>query len=183
MSATTPPLHNFMTNKPQAKKLTTKKPRAQNSGKNSIAAQRRRALYRKAHGRIKAAEAQGYYLECIALIESMIADQLESLLAKQHPVVEERLTDFATLGRLCNKNKYTNLPSDLESCLDDVLLWADSRNTALHEMVKLSENNLQTWEDKQSKAKAAIPKGLTLLKQLSSIVRREKKKADQINNI
>jgi hypothetical protein len=164
-----------MNNKKQPTK--SKRTRAKNAGKN------RQELYRKAHGRIKAAKAHGYYLECIALIESMIADQLESLLAKQYPVGEERLTDFACLERLCKKNKYTNLPSDLESCLDDVLLWADCRNTALHEMVKLSENNLQTWEDKQSKAKAAIPKGLTLLKQLSSIVRREKKKADQINNI
>lgn len=57
------------------------KVRAINSGPRSPEAQSRYQLYRQCNAQIKHAMSQGFYLEAISLIETIIADRLESRIA------------------------------------------------------------------------------------------------------
>jgi hypothetical protein len=155
-----------MINKKQSTK--SKRTRAKNAGKN------RQELYRKASGRIKAATTAGFYLESIALIESMIADRIESLLETYNPNEEDRKTDFQALGPLLNELKKINPSADLLDCINKIEAWKWQRNVALHEMVKIEKNNFISWDKKQSEAKDAVEKGLKLFNLLKNIVAREK---------
>lgn len=77
----------------------TAKVRLINTGRTSSVAKARQALYRSCTARIKEAIKLGFYLEAIALLESMITDRLESRIAAIHGQDEE-YRKFRTIGYL-----------------------------------------------------------------------------------
>lgn len=89
----------------------------------------------------KAMEAD-FYIEAIALMESLIADRLESLL---NEVTNSDNFSFKTVGYLANKalnNATIAQNNTLVDILEKIKVWAKKRNKAIHEMSKLSENDI-----------------------------------------
>ena len=75
---------------------------------------------------------------------------------------------FSTLGRLINGLKKVNPDSDLAVRLDD---WKNKRNTLLHEMAKIEDNNYITFEDKYSEAQQCAEEGLALFRDVDKLCR------------
>ena len=67
---------------------------------NDEVGQARMQLIKKALDKIEAAKNQGFYLEAIAILESLIADRLESLIS-----IVDKETGFQTLGNSIKKLK------------------------------------------------------------------------------
>lgn len=157
-----------MANTPKPKKV-----RALNTGPKSVPAQARRALYGNAITQVKNAIEHRYPLEAIALLESMIADRLEARLAwvfNQDPDKQK----FSTLGKLTDElcGKKSTESDDAKAVYKDVQAWADRRNEALHQMVKLADDDAKDWNARNNEAQAAAKAGLTLFRKLDALVRK-----------
>ena len=108
-------------------------------------------LYRQAFSKINAAHRQGFYLEAITLVESLVADRLESRLT----YLLEQDVSFKTLGTLIDKAKKHETDGVLHSIIISRLdNWRNARNEALHEMAKLASGDYRTWDDR---TKGLIP--------------------------
>lgn len=104
-------------------------------------------LYKKVIEHINKSIDNGYYLEAITLIESLIADRLESHLT----FIKGEDFSFKTLDKIV-KN-FSKHKSDIDDDLcrlveEDVNNWKDKRNLVLHEMAKIEINSELTWEEK-----------------------------------
>jgi hypothetical protein len=152
----------------QKKQLT----RGENKGPNSLVAKARQKLYREAISRIKNAIKHRYPLEAIALLESMIADRLEARLAKIR-IQDPCKGAFSTLGKLTKKLGGEELKeSEAAKVLyNAVTLWADRRNEALHQMVKLAEGDTKDWAARLEEAQATAEAGMTLFRKLDRLVK------------
>ena len=122
-------------------------------------------LYRMAYGRIKGAMDDGYYLEAITLIESIVSDRLESRITKLLG------TDFSfkTLGALINKSKSVETDASLSALVQtDLDDWRQLRNEALHAMAKLANGDSSTWEDRMLALVLIAEDGIQVLKAIDS---------------
>lgn len=190
MSATTPPLYNFMTKKPQAKKSSPntapvpKALRAINNQHGSSVGQERYLLYRRARRRVKQAIEAGFYLEAVALLESMISDRIESRTAQLHHQKKEK-REFGNLSNLAESlsGKNSKEPKEAKAIYKKVVAWAKFRNKTLHQMVKIAEKNEQGWEDRLAEAKQTAIDGESLLTELSNMVTSLNRKSQQDRNI
>lgn len=102
-------------------------------------------LYRKAFSRINESIEQGFYLEAIAIIESLISDRLESRLT----FLKGSDFGFKTLGTLIRETK--NVESDLylkDLITNELNSWREIRNKAVHELPKLAHGDTSTWDDR-----------------------------------
>ena len=146
---------------------------AKNMGHKSEVAEARQALYTCAISLVNNAIEHGYPLEAIALLESMIADRLEARLAK----ISSGFTyvrNFSTLGSLTRKLGGEKLKeSDIAKLrYKAVKTWAERRNKALHQMVKLAEGDTKDWAARREEAQATAEAGLKLFRELDALVRR-----------
>ena len=157
-----------MENKTPVKKT---KVRAKNLPDNTVGMERH-DLYQQAIDHIKIAISQGFYLEAITLIESMIGDRLESHLTN----ILELEYSFKTLGDLIT----TTRKNETDEKLRDLVLieldqWRQLRNNALHGMAKIEEGNTETWEQRVSQLPSIAKKGLALMSKIASRVKSLKK--------
>jgi len=123
-------------------------------------------LYKQAYSRINDATKQGFFLEAITIIESLISDRLESRLTflKKHDV------SFKTLGGLIKESRKTETDSPLKELVaQDLDRWRNDRNKALHEMAKIADGDSSTWEDR---VKGIVPVATDGLKILRAIDKR-----------
>ena len=140
----------------------TDKNRAINTGPKSGMAQARKEFYGNAIPRIKRAIEHLFPLEAIALLESMMADRLESRLAY---IFKQRADKrkFSTIGQLVEElcEKKSTESHEEKAVYGHVKTWGARRNEALHEMVKLAEGNEKDWgakiQDAQEIAEAGLP--------------------------
>lgn len=137
----------------------------------------RNKLYREATKRIKKAKQDGYYLEAITLIESLIADRLESYIEKEANQPE----GFRTLERNIkvarqhiNKSPIPEA-QEILPYLEKIKSWSRSRNEMLHQAVKIEEGEDKSWDSTMEKASETVEKGETLFREVSSVIRRIKK--------
>ena len=130
---------------------------------NSVVGKHRREIYKSAFKRIKKANEDGYYLEAITLIESLITDRLESRLS----YLDGKDFSFKTIGKLIKKTNQIETDSELKILIEtDLYEWSDDRNKSLHEMAKIAEDDFSTWDDRYLKLKNISTKGLTLLRKI-----------------
>ena len=167
----------------------TSKVRAINSGPSSTVAQSRYQLYRQCNAQIKHAMSQGFYLEAISLIESIIADRLESRIAHVNSQ-DDIYRKFGTIGELLfgrkSRRKGERIlgllskemaePEELVIIYRMISDWGSRRNTCLHEMVKLDESNGRPWNARYTYAKVVATEGKKLSTLLSKSIRFRNKK-------
>ena len=127
----------------------------------SVVGRTRYNLYRRAYARIDDALATGYYLEAVALIESLLSDRLEHRLA----VVMKKDFSFKTLGTLIQQVKKFETDQSLRSTVTGpVDAWRDKRNKSLHEMVKIANDDEATWESRLTAIGETAREGLKVLR-------------------
>jgi hypothetical protein len=133
-------------------------------------------LYRNARSHLNKAFEAGYFIECIAICESIIADRLEARIAFiEHNDVGEH--QFRTLRRCVSAlRKIESLESPVRGLLEDVKLWEDERNFAVHEIVKLRvDKQDDSWNHRMSRIEAAAQAGIDLSKRVSAAVKKVNK--------
>ena len=106
-------------------------------------------MYKYAWDRYNEAYKAKYYIECIALVESLIADRMESL---ANEISASSKYSYSTLEKLitylCGKNQSQLLNDEIVSVINKIKVWKNGRNKAIHEMAKLSEDLNETFEQK-----------------------------------
>ena len=140
-----------------------------------MAGQLRAELYRQGIGRSERAMREGFYIEAIAIQESVIADRLEYLLESVYGGRQ-----FRSLGRLLSIVR-SKIPEDQ---LDDELLrsveeWSKRRNAAVHRMVKFSEFHDISWRQRLADCRSAAFDGRRIMRETDAWVRRTRKRLNQ----
>lgn len=131
---------------------------------NNEIGQKRYELYKNAFDHINQSIESKYYLEAITLIESLITDRLESRLSF---LLDEDFS-FKTLGKIIEKSRQIEQDENLKALISkDLDEWRKHRNTAVHEMVKLEENQQTTWENRNVVLEKVAQDGYQLLKELN----------------
>ena len=122
---------------------------------------------------------QGFYLEATTIMESLIADRLESLANYVAQKLEGLDSNFsyATLERLTEflngKNQQPYLSEDLRKTIQDIIEWKEQRNRALHEIAKLDDKEEIDFADLYEAAKATAERGLELFKEINKQTRKK----------
>jgi hypothetical protein len=143
--------------------------RAPNIGSSTVGKERYE-LYFNGYRQIDKARAQGFYIECIAILESIIADRLEARRACLHPDDASK-HNFATLGTLTKELPKSD--PQLTSLCQQIFDWSEKRNEAAHQMVKLgAERFTKKWEDRYADLEATVAKGTEIARALSDKVKR-----------
>lgn len=126
----------------------------------------RQDIIGKAFNRIEEAKENGFYLEAITIVESLISDRLESILTKSTGIN----IGFLPLGELIKKVEKSDIAqkNDIISS-SGIKDWGNRRNVALHEMVKLEEGNLQDWDTKYSGLQEVVEKGIAIFRKIDAI--------------
>lgn len=117
-------------------------------------------LYAKTYARIKRAIDEGFYIEAIALLESLICDRLESLV-EHH---SDSPVKVSTIGKLMIQVEgFVQLDEELRSRLTQ---WNKSRGQVIHQFVKIQSTENVSWHARLRFAKMTALEGVRLLKDL-----------------
>lgn len=116
-------------------------------------------LYCAAREHILVCIQRGVYLEAITLIESLIADRLESRISY---LVGENY-GFKTLGNLISKTRECEKDAEIRMITDKIDHWRAKRNLALHEIVKIEKGTDLTWEERMERNRKIAIEGYQVL--------------------
>lgn len=142
--------------------------RAVNEGPQSEVAQHRRDVYAKCIDKYNEAISSHYFIEAVAIVESLIADRLES--RKAVFVGNEDENRFDTIGSLINYLDKNESDQDLKKAYEKVKKWSKRRNSAVHRLAKIEKDNLVEWDLKYDQIKGVANDGFELFKTLSKII-------------
>lgn len=102
---------------------------------------------------------RGFYLEAITIIESIIADRLESRISH----LQGENYGFETLGVSIRKAKRLDNDTKMRAILDRIDEWRKERNRSLHEMVKIEKGTKLTWNERTKRNKSIAIEGYRVL--------------------
>ena len=129
----------------------------------------RQDLFSKVIDRINDSINNGYFLEAIALLESLIADRLESrlsfLLSKNVGI------GFVPISRLIKDINDKEEQDKIISISNEVGLWAKDRNKCIHQIAKIDINSNQSWGQQMEFCKSTADKGLILFRKVDKDIR------------
>lgn len=139
--------------------------------KNNTVGLQRYTRYRKVLRRYKEAMEQGFYLEAVTLMESIISDRLESTI--NH--VSNNNHSYLPLGKLIKlfdeKEIKGKISEDFLTIVKTISEWKNQRNKALHEMAKLDDEPNQTFETLYDSAKQTAEEGYAIFRKVDSSMR------------
>lgn len=124
----------------------------------------RRDLRAQAQQRMTAAMAAGYFIEAVALQDSMISDRLEDLLGLHQEHVAMNST-----GQLAHLSRALD-PDTFDELAERVRRWAEHRNVVVHQMVKVGPTHEDTWAERLQEAQRTAQAGLALLTEVDQAV-------------
>ncbi len=127
-------------------------------------------LIKECHKRLLRSIKQGFHIESIALIETLMSDRLESLLSTggSEPVL------LKTLGQHLAKIEKLGVLDD--SLVRDLQIWNRKRNLAVHELVKIRNQSDTDWNARIRFVRDAAREGNLLLNKLKNDSARTKGK-------
>jgi hypothetical protein len=132
--------------------------------------QAKNVLFQEAFKRIERSIALGFHLEAIAIIESLICDRLETIVA----ICSDSAIKPSTLGPLINRlSSYKVIEGGLLNRIDD---WRMQRNLVLHQMVKITNLESANWRARMRFARTTALEGKEILRLTQREVRRIKQK-------
>jgi hypothetical protein len=129
-------------------------------------------LYANAYRQIEKARAAGCYIECIAILESIIADRLEARRAALNPddITKHRFWTLQTALKL--EKEEVSDDQEIKQLYGEISTWSHERDSALHEMVKLgSVERTEEWEVRYRSLKGVVREGMRLARQVSRKVK------------
>lgn len=151
-----------------SKKGTTKI-RAIGDGVSGIGSHRYQ-LYRAAWNRVEQATTAGYHLEAITLLESLVADRMES----RAGYLTGQNEGFKTLGKLVKIFREHERVDGLRGVVDRIDRWREQRNAALHEMVKFVQGQFPTWEQQTAGLAVVVREGQECLRAFDVLDQQER---------
>jgi hypothetical protein len=146
-------------------------------GKGTEVARQRQELYGAANVRLKAAYEAGFYIECVAICESIICDRLEARLQFLSRKTT-KLTPVLSLGFVIKAIGKSSLEiePDLVAAYEKISAWAEARNDVVHQFVKRTDvDKALSAEERQTVSRATAETGIELMKEISRLVRRHNK--------
>jgi hypothetical protein len=127
----------------------------------SSVGQTRFNLYKEAYNRIRESMKQGFYLEAVTIIESLVSDRLESRMS----FLKKCDFSFKTLGGLINESRKIEKDNELRALVSQNLdNWRKDRNKALHEMAKIADGETPTWAKRVEEISPVAKQGLVILR-------------------
>ena len=130
--------------------------------------QKRYLLYKAVLDQYEKAKKNGYYLEAITLMESIITDRLESALIFYGAMTPDEA--FLALEWAIKKlEKFSGIVSD--KLLQDIIQWKNARNHALHEMAKIEDGDKSSFEQRYSDQKTVAEDGYKLFNKIKNELR------------
>ena len=159
------------------RKLDVPNPKIRVSGeKGSEQNTLRGELYANAFEHINRAYEQGFYIECIALLDSMITDRLESYcqyLSHEDDKQFSANSVFDAIRNLGSMTKEKGVRDDEYKIIHDKIEdWSAKRNSAIHSFVIVREYNLKDdTEKRMSKIKEVADMGLQLVREVMKYTR------------
>ena len=141
--------------------------RASNA-RGSDVGKRRSDLYANAYRKIAEARAAGFYIECIAILESIICDRLESRRACLNPndTSKHRFETLRTASKLIAEE--SSHDADIRRIYQDILDWSNRRNEAVHQIVKLaSKDHTTSWARRYGALRRTVDRGEELARAIS----------------
>ena len=142
---------------------STKKPRPVADESGSAVGKARYSQIKGGIDQYKKAMKEGFYIEAIALMESAISDRLESTLNYLNPNSDY---SYETIGRLANALLKANYYS--EDTLNEIKIWAKTRNEAIHQMVKLLPDQSKSFQDRYDDLKHCAEEGYSLFRKVDN---------------
>lgn len=124
---------------------------------------KRYETYNKVISRYDNAIEAGFYLEAITLMESLIADRIESYYIWE--TAQQEKYSFKQLGWLITQLK----ASDTKMPISELDAWWKLRNEALHELAKIDEFDDLDFNAKYVKAKLCAEKGKPLFRKVDDV--------------
>ena len=132
----------------------------------------RHNLYADVLNRINEAIENGFCLEAITLLESIISDRLESLCNEQ--TCSDK-NSFDCLGDLIAEAKKYNISESWIDILKRLKIWKDARNNALHEIAKIEAGDTSSFADKYKPCKSHAKEGKKLFREVDREIRKYRK--------
>jgi hypothetical protein len=150
--------------------LIARRPREFKRG-NVAKAENYAAAWRKINSAIK----EGYFIEAVAIQESIVRDRLFRHLRVHHALpLRNRRNHDHTLHELIDKASATLTTSDGASLLSSLQDWRTERNNVVHALLRSDpEIPQQDATEFFARAKAAAVSGVSLARQVSNWCRRE----------
>ncbi|MDP2321901.1 MAG: hypothetical protein Q8O42_21495 [Acidobacteriota bacterium] len=131
-------------------------------------------LYRDAYAHADRAIRAEFYLEAIAITESLLSDRLES----RATFLLKGDFSFKTLEKLIQKLSEIEPDPTLRNLISqDVNGWKGSRNRALHEMAKLAHGESETWHERMAALPEVAKNGLAVVRKVDRRVKALRKTA------
>ena len=129
---------------------------------------KRHLLYAGAYRQIERARARGFYIEAIAICESIIADRLEARRACLNPDDSSKRR-FDTLGHLTSiLQSEETAGDDIKRLYKELAAWGKRRNEAVHMMLKLgSEYSAKAWDARYKDLRKTMERGIELSRSIS----------------
>ena len=155
------------------------KPRAYRSEYNTTTAQQRYLLYRAATEKLKSAFSAGFYIEAIAIIESLITDRLHARYShlKGHSLEARGERSFGKLLSTLQAEEHKTKLKELHKIYGDIDRWRLTRNRAVHDAVKLNDGvQFLTFDERYKEAEQAAKDGKRLFNALKAELDRIKRK-------
>lgn len=133
-------------------------------------------MYKLTWERFNEAHDAKYFIECIALVESLIADRMESL---ANQISASAKFSYSTLEKLIEylsgKNQASLLTEDIIQIIGKIEVWKNGRNKAIHEMAKLSEDLNETFDQKYGELEKVADIGRQLFYDLNNSITKFRK--------
>jgi len=153
--------------------MKNKKP-AKHRKINTIGSQvgkHRENLYKEAYHRINSAKEHGYWLEVIAICDSIIGDRFEALVAAIKNQIDSG-RKFRTISQIIENHGPKIVKNGFpQSVIDELEEWVDHRNRFMHEIVKVRDNEISSWEDRIKLAKETAETGIKHSRKIDKITR------------
>ena len=120
-------------------------------------------LISSAYKRAQRAIRSGFYIEAIAIEESLICDRLEAILSR----VSQAEVKISTIGRLVDTLKpYNALPLELT---EELRVWQKHRSQTIHQIVKVTNAESSDWLSRLRFARTTAVDGLQLFHKLKKL--------------
>ena len=131
----------------------------------------RKNLYRRCIAQYNEALGHEFYVEAVAIVESLISDRLESRLACKHNDSEAK-RKFSTVGKLATelKGKKANEADEARELYSEIVLWSVNRNNVIHQLVKLADGEVPDWDARYREARKTAESGMTLFRRVDRLV-------------
>ncbi|WP_434978719.1 hypothetical protein [Daejeonia sp. YH14] len=130
-------------------------------------------IMRKAVSQYNAAIKAGYFLEATTLMESLLANRLESRISE----LTKSDVEMNTLKLLCKQVKRSGEKDEIIiKILEEINKWANQRNEVIHEAAKISKGQKKKWENFLEDAEQTAKSGRKLFDAINKRLNQLRKK-------